>query len=216
MLLLADPQVAAVPVAETAEPLVDLRTSGLRVDDRYADGSGAHAYVRQGVQERLLRAQAALPGGTNLLVVEGWRSLAMQRALFSRYAATVRASEPGLDETAVRFATSAYIAPPDVAPHATGSAVDLTLCDSDGVELDLGTALNATPLESEHRCYTAAEELDPVARRNRGLLVATLARAGLVNYPTEWWHWSYGDRYWALATGQPAALFDVADSPRAG
>ena len=19
-----------------------------------------------------------------------------------------------------------------------------------------------------------------------------------MNYPTEWWHWSYGDRYWAL------------------
>jgi D-alanyl-D-alanine dipeptidase len=22
-----------------------------------------------------------------------------------------------------------------------------------------------------------------------------------VNYPTEWWHWSFGDRYWAYATG---------------
>jgi D-alanyl-D-alanine dipeptidase len=29
----------------------------------------------------------------------------------------------------------------------------------------------------------------------------------LVNYPTEWWHWSYGDRYWALMTGAPAALY---------
>ena len=28
-----------------------------------------------------------------------------------------------------------------------------------------------------------------------------LGREGLVNYPTEWWHYSYGDRYWALATG---------------
>ncbi len=25
--------------------------------------------------------------------------------------------------------------------------------------------------------------------------------------PTEWWHWSYGDRYWALVTGAPAALY---------
>jgi D-alanyl-D-alanine dipeptidase len=29
-----------------------------------------------------------------------------------------------------------------------------------------------------------------------------------VNYPTEWWHWSYGDRYWALMTGAPAARYD--------
>jgi len=28
-----------------------------------------------------------------------------------------------------------------------------------------------------------------------------------VNYPTEWWHWSYGDRYWAFVTGAPHALY---------
>ncbi len=31
--------------------------------------------------------------------------------------------------------------------------------------------------------------------------------AGFVNYPTEWWHWSYGDRYWALLTGSPHAVY---------
>ena len=28
-----------------------------------------------------------------------------------------------------------------------------------------------------------------------------------MNYVTEWWHWSYGDRYWALMTGADAALY---------
>ena len=46
-----------------------------------------------------------------------------------------------------------------------------------------------------------------------------LGGAGLVNYPTEWWHWSYGDRYWALLTGAPAALYGpvgpAARAPRA-
>jgi hypothetical protein len=23
----------------------------------------------------------------------------------------------------------------------------------------------------------------------------------MVNYPTEWWHWSFGERYWAFVTG---------------
>jgi len=27
--------------------------------------------------------------------------------------------------------------------------------------------------------------------------MAVLAGAGLVNYRTQWWHWSFGDRYWA-------------------
>ena len=34
-----------------------------------------------------------------------------------------------------------------------------------------------------------------------------LGVVGLVNYPTEWWHWSYGDRYWALISGADAALY---------
>ena len=32
-----------------------------------------------------------------------------------------------------------------------------------------------------------------------------LARAGLPE--GEWWHWSYGDRYWALMTGATAAVY---------
>ena len=32
-------------------------------------------------------------------------------------------------------------------------------------------------------------------------------RTALVNYPTEWCHWSYGDRYWALMTGATAAVY---------
>jgi zinc D-Ala-D-Ala dipeptidase len=38
-----------------------------------------------------------------------------------------------------------------------------------------------------------------------------------VNYPTEWWHWSYGDSYWALTTGAPAAIYgpiDLTGSPQ--
>jgi len=211
MLLLADPLVAAVPVEESGEPLVDLRRSAIRLDERYAEATGGYAHVRQAVRDRLLRAEATLPAGVRLLVAEGWRSPSVQRSLYEDYAATVRAAEPGLDEAGVRSATSAYIAPPEVAPHTTGGAVDVTLCGPDGVELDMGTALNATPIESDNRCYTGSIDLDPVADGNRALLVTTLTRAGFVNYPTEWWHWSYGDRYWALVTREPAALFDAID-----
>ena len=41
----------------------------------------------------------------------------------------------------------------------------------------------------------------PTPARTATCSPGVLSAAGLVNYPTEWWHWSYGDRYWALATG---------------
>ena len=44
-------------------------------------------------------------------------------------------------------------------------------------------------------------------RTPKKMKAAALRGAGLVNYPTEWWHWSYGDRYWALLTGAGHALY---------
>lgn len=85
--------------------------------------------------------------------------------------------------------------------------MDLTLAYADGRELDLGTPVDANPEESAGACFTRAEGITAEARRNREMLGAALTTAGFVNYPTEWWHWSFGDRYWALFSGASAALY---------
>ncbi|QNP68429.1 dipeptidase [Streptomyces roseirectus] len=65
----------------------------------------------------------------------------------------------------------------------------------------------ATPEDSDGACYTHAANIGAEARANRRLLIDALGAVGLVNYPTEWWHWSYGDRYWAMVTGAACALY---------
>ncbi|HEY7430895.1 MAG TPA: M15 family metallopeptidase [Streptosporangiaceae bacterium] len=85
--------------------------------------------------------------------------------------------------------------------------VRLRVVDCSGRELDLGTPVDTTPEQSEGACYFGAPGVARRARANRELLARVLRGAGLVNYPTEWWHWSYGDRYWALVTGAQAALY---------
>ncbi|MCC9711048.1 D-alanyl-D-alanine carboxypeptidase family protein [Streptomyces sp. MNU76] len=208
IILMSDPRVAAVPVDDRDEPLVDVRRAGpLLVDERKADGTGAYAHLRAEVHDRLLKAQDLLPDGLRLLFVEGYRPPALQRAYFERYAAEQRALHPDWPADHIREAASRYVSPPEIAPHSAGAAVDLTLVDADGRELDLGTRVNASPEESDGACYTGADGISAEARAHRETLGAALGAAGLVNYPTEWWHWSYGDRYWALATGAPTALY---------
>ncbi|GGO75919.1 M15 family metallopeptidase [Nocardioides deserti] len=117
---------------------------------------------------------------------------------------------PGIGPADLERLTSRFVAPLDVAPHVAGAAVDLTLVDVStdpaGVELDLGTPIDATPEQSGGRCFTAAAHISAAARARRDLLAEVLGAEGLVNYPTEWWHWSHGDRYWALVTGAGHAL----------
>ena len=81
------------------------------------------------------------------------------------------------------------------------------------VDLSIGTPVDATPEASANACFFAAANIPAAARANRRLLGDALRGAGLVNYPTEWWHWSFGDRYWAATTGAPAAVYGPVDLP---
>jgi D-alanyl-D-alanine dipeptidase len=195
-ILLSDPRVAMIPVHDNGDPLVPLDPA-----------IGRRTFVRAGLADRLLLAQAHLPAGIDLRVVEGHRSEAAQLAIVASYSAELCAAHPGISPDELSRLSSRFVAPIEVAPHVAGAAVDLTLVDACGDELDMGTPIDATPEESGGRCWFAADGISPDARAHRNLLASVLEAAGLVNYPTEWWHWSYGDRYWALVTGEPHALY---------
>ncbi|MER6030714.1 M15 family metallopeptidase [Streptomyces sp. NPDC001851] len=175
-----------MPVTESGERLVDVRLGGrLLVDTRKQDPADAFAHLREGVLERLLTAQTMLPTGIRLLFVEGYRPPSLQREYFEEYAGQLRAAHPGWSSQEIHSAASRYVSPPGIAPHSAGAAVDLTLADADGNELDLGTRMNADPEESVGACYTHAPNISEEARANRELLGTVLTAAGLVNYPTE-------------------------------
>lgn len=69
--------------------------------------------------------------------------------------------------------------------HSRGVAVDLTLVDGEGAELDMGTGFDAfTPL-SHH----ANTEISADAQRNRFTLLGIMSAAGWDFYGNEWWHY---------------------------
>ncbi|MEU8270738.1 M15 family metallopeptidase [Sphaerisporangium sp. NPDC049002] len=217
IILMSDPRVAAIPVEESGEPLVDLRENPeILLDERLADPEGAFAHLREEAAQRLLRAQKLLPDGLRFLVVEGYRPYSLQEQYFTGYMGRLRAANPEWPEDHLYVQASRSLSPPHIAPHVCGAAVDVTLCTTAGEELPMGTEVNASPEESDDACYTAAANISVEARANREILSKVLEEAGLTNYPTEWWHWSYGDRYWALATGSGAARYSHVNRPPAG
>ncbi len=74
-------------------------------------------------------------------------------------------------------------------PHSRGVAVDLTLVDGAGKELDMGTGFDAfTPL-SHH----ANTEIPAAAQKNRLLLLGLMSASGWNFYQTEWWQYQLFD-----------------------
>jgi D-alanyl-D-alanine dipeptidase len=74
-------------------------------------------------------------------------------------------------------------------PHSRGVAVDLTLLDGAGQELEMGTPFDAFSPLSNHGCTAVS----PAAQRNRFLLLGLMSAAGWDFYGNEWWHYQLFD-----------------------
>lgn len=88
-------------------------------------------------------------------------------------------------------------------PHSRGVAVDLTLIDESGTELDMGTAFDAFTEKSFH----ARTDVSVKAQRNRLLLLGLMTAAGWDFYDKEWWHYQ-------LFNARDYALLHDKDAPR--
>ncbi len=69
--------------------------------------------------------------------------------------------------------------------HSRGVAVDLTLVDEQGQELDMGTSFDAM-IELSHHFNP---KLPTLAQRNRLWLLAVMTQAGFKRIDSEWWHY---------------------------
>ena len=70
-------------------------------------------------------------------------------------------------------------------PHSRGVAIDLTLIDKDGEELEMGTDFDAFTSKSHHGNL----EVSNGAQFNRYLLLGIMTTAGWDFYQNEWWHY---------------------------
>ena len=178
-------------------------------------------FVRESVYRRLLSAQSALPAGVRLCVLDAWRPLALQQELYNLYAEQI-VERLGLQNASAKErlqAVAAYVSPPERNPlhppvHTTGGAVDVTLTDENGVPLDMGTAFD--DFSEASRTDYFETEFNPAVQENRRMLYGVMTGAGFTNLPGEWWHYDYGDRFWAYYNRCPArygGVFTAAEMP---
>jgi D-alanyl-D-alanine dipeptidase len=204
--LINDPRVLACRIADNGEPLVDARAIPAVACDETRKGvqdlSDNPFQLRTSALDRLVRAQEFLPDGYQLQVKEAWRPIWVQERLWEISYGRLRASRPDLTDEELRTENARFTAPPDSAPpHSSGGTVDLILL-KDGEPTDMGWGFNQ-PGAGSRTAYQARA----CARRYRDILGLAMDTAGFINYPQEWWHWSYGDRYWAFQTSAEATLY---------
>lgn len=143
-------------------------------------GDLERCYLQREVAEKLARAQALLKArhpGWSLKVFDGARPRRVQWIMWRLVKGT---------------AQQKYVASPGRGSiHNYGSAVDLTICDAQGADLDMGTPYDFLGELAQPRYeafYLKAGKLTERQVGHRELLRNTMLAAGFSPIPNEWWH----------------------------
>ncbi|MBI3259640.1 MAG: D-alanyl-D-alanine dipeptidase [Ignavibacteriae bacterium] len=152
----------------------------IRIDVRYATTNnftgkilypGAELYLRKEVAERLSEVQAFIMMlGFRLKVYDGYRPLSIQKILW--------------DATKEK---KYVVNPANGSKHNRGAAVDVTLVDAKGKELDMGSEFDSFSEMSN----SDAKGLSENVKKNRDILTSAMQMFGFVPNSREWWHFDY-------------------------
>lgn len=169
------------------ELVIDLRYAGVRNfvgRDLYGtlDCAWLHHLAAEGLERSVAYLSNEAPGH-RLLILDALRPHRVQVQLWDH-----------LDGTGLRQ----YVADPARGSiHSFGLALDATLINADGRELDMGsgfdemTELSHPRLEAQH---LASGALTIAQVSHRGLLRRTLTAGGFNGIDNEWWHFDMLDR----------------------
>lgn len=175
-----------------------------------ADFGGASPWVlRKGVLESLKRAHLNLQKqrlGWKLMLHNTYRPNAVQAYMVEReYRLLAKAGgltyplsaadREALTPKVFRLWGVPSEDPATPPPHSTGAAIDLTLADENGQEVNMGSPIDENSDRSNPNYFAnAADQAGREAHANRMLLNDIMTAQGFYRVSGEWWHFSKGDQ----------------------
>lgn len=155
---------------------------GVKLDIRYATTNNIcgrrlyktpSCFLHQDAIKPLRTAvELASNQGLTLKIFDAFRPLTVQKLMFEQFSSSDYQgfiSNPSTGST----------------PHCRGVAVDLTLLDNSGQELDTGSDFD----EFSDLAYHANQKISATAQKNRFILMGIMLSSGWDFYSQEWWHY---------------------------
>ncbi len=134
-------------------------------------------------------------------VFEGLRDLKTQEKLFKNKFDEIKLKNPNLKDEEIEIETAKWVSPVknNIPVHSTGAAIDIRLWNNETNDfVDLGKF--GVIWGENKEAQTFSENISDAQKMNRLYLLIAATKAGLVNYSYEYWHFSFGDRYFEFWT----------------
>lgn len=199
-----------IKIKECNEPLVDIKKlcPNLVIDiGKQRMKKEKTAYLRKTVAEMIWRAKNELPKGMTFIIGDAWRPQYVQIEIMKWFIKRFSKKYPNWSEAKIIKEVEKYVAPSDgkyASGHMTGGAVDLRLLKN-GKKVPM----KSSKLTYQENAKSFQPKLPKYIQKNREVMFTALKKAGLSNYPKEYWHWSYGDIWWAKRNKKRTAIYGI-------
>ena len=184
----------SVKIKDNAEELIDIKQNkNLFFSDKLQNRE--KVFLRKTVYEKLCDAQKYLPLNYYFKIYSAYRPIEEQQKLWNAKYLKFQTEHPDLSAEELTKLVKRVCADPrfGFGGHQTGGAVDIALCNDKGIDYSMGTKHS----EVNEKTKTKSKFITKEEEKNRRILSGAMLKVGFVNYPQEWWHFSYGDRMWA-------------------
>ena len=193
-------------IVETESPpdLIEIdENDGILINTRFS----SDRRLRRTVYNKILAAKKRLPEGYKFVIYEAYRPRARQLQLWDALWTEMAAKYPEKNDEELTVICTNFVANPHGvgSGHQFGSAIDISIINKRGELLDMGADIQ----EFSEKTATKSSLVTETQKQNRRLLCAALEEEGMINYPSEWWHFSYGDRKWAQIQGHAKTLYGL-------
>jgi len=130
----------------------------------------AECYLRDATAQALVKANEAFAKkGYRIKIYDCYRPLTIQKRMWAIVSNPKYVADPAKGSI-----------------HNRGGAVDITLVDASGKELDMGTAFDHFGPEAAHEYNGVSNQV----RQNRKLLRRIMEKSGFKAFESEWWHYN--------------------------
>lgn len=185
--------IGMVHVGECYEPLVELLSHPkIILNDNTVERP---VLLRKTIATKLYKIADGLPDDLYLKIYSAFRSRLVLYNAWKEEVEKMERENPDMGRAELLSIVSYKMQNPNVnmGGHDTGAAVDVALCDKNGVDLDFG-------LKYHDRSIKVT--LTPEHKKNQQYLSKLMKQHDFVQQPGQWWHYSYKDRYWAAYKGK--------------
>jgi len=193
-------------IKDNQEPLVNIKKICPSIVVMLHTGEKT-AYLRRSVAKKICQAKSNLPKGYTFVINDAWRSPKTQQKIYNRFLKYFTKKYPSWPKSKVVKEVKKYVAPFEgkrVSGHLTGGAIDLRLYKN-GRRVPMWSS----KLSYQENAQSIQPKLPKHLQENRKIMYDALSKAGLVNYWREFWHWSYGDLFWARIKKKKFAIYGL-------